>query len=239
MGSGAVGGVFTPSLFVGAALGQLLVSLVPHGLGLASQPILPLIGMAAFLAATSQAPLMSVLMVFEMTLAPAMLLPSMIAAVAAYYTASRCQALSLYSVVTEREQASAAADRARAMTLAGLCDPTDTVIGDHATLRETDDKFAEAGTRYLYVVDAGGALLGAVSIHAVHRALRADPGATLHALCETDFPVLTPDSRLPDALDIFSNRAINRIPLIRDSASRELMGTVSKQRVLQEASCLF
>ncbi|WP_225934416.1 hypothetical protein [Cupriavidus sp. EM10] len=32
---------------------------------------------------------------------------------------------------------------------------------------------------------------------------------------------------------------MNRIPLVRDAAGRELMGTVSKQRVLQEASCLF
>ncbi|MGT2495185.1 chloride channel protein [Cupriavidus basilensis] len=58
--------------------------------------------MCAFLAATSQAPLMSVLMVFEMTLAPALLLPGMIGAAAAYYTASRCQTLSLYSVVAEQ-----------------------------------------------------------------------------------------------------------------------------------------
>ena len=115
-------------LFIGAALGQMLAPLVGGG-----SPALPLVGMSAFLAATSRAPLMSVLMVFEMTLAPALLLPSMIGAVAAYYTASRCQTLSLYSVVAERAQASAAAERARNMTLAGLCDPTNTTIAPEAT----------------------------------------------------------------------------------------------------------
>lgn len=235
MGSGAVGGVFTPSLFVGAALGQLLAGVVPD-----ASPALPLVGMSAFLAATSQAPLMSVLMVFEMTLAPALLLPSMIGAVAAYYTAARCRTLSLYSVVTERSQASAAAEHARSMTLAGLCDPTDTTIDPDATLAAAADKFAEAGTRYLYLVAQDGKFVGGLSIHALHRAVRDRvTGTTLRALADTDFPILTPESRLRDALAMFSHHGINRIPLVRDTASRELLGTVSKQRVLQEASPLF
>ncbi|PZX30474.1 putative voltage-gated chloride channel, clcB-like [Cupriavidus phytorum] len=236
MGSGAVGGVFTPSLFVGAALGQLL-ALGMQGPGAA--PLLPLVGMSAFLAATSQAPLMSVLMVFEMTLAPALLLPSMIGAVAAYYTASRCQTLSLYSVIAERAQASAAAEHARTLTLAGLCDPTDTVLDPGATLAAAADKFAETGTRYLYLVQADGRLLGALSIHALQRAQREGAPDDVLALAERDFPALTPDSRLRDALAVFAEHGINRIPLVRDPAGRELMGTVSKQRVLQEASCLF
>nr|WP_115708237.1 ClcB-like voltage-gated chloride channel protein [Cupriavidus taiwanensis] len=236
MGSGAVGGVFTPSLFVGAALGQLL-ALGMQGSGAA--PLLPLVGMSAFLAATSQAPLMSVLMVFEMTLAPALLLPSMIGAVAAYYTASRCQTLSLYSVIAERAQASAAAEHARALTLAGLCDPTDTVLDPNATLAAAADKFAETGTRYLYLVQPDGRLLGALSIHALQRAQREGAPDDVLALAERDFPALTPDSRLRDALAVFAEHGINRIPLVRDPAGRELMGTVSKQRVLQEASCLF
>lgn len=236
IGSGAVGGVFTPSLFVGAALGQLLAPAVPGGSG---APLLALVGMCAFLAATSQAPLMSVLMVFELTLAPAMLLPGMIGAAAAYYTAARCQTLSLYRVVAERTQASAAADRARALTLAGLCEPTSTTLDPDATLAQANDKFAESGTRYLYLVEPDGRLLGALSIHAAQRALREQPQASLRALCEADFPTLTPQSRVPDALRLFTLHAISRIPLVRDPIGRELLGTVSKQRVLQEAAGLF
>jgi len=163
----------------------------------------------------------------------------MIGAVAAYYTASRCQTLSLYTVVVEREQASAAAERARRLRLAGLCDHTDTVIDPGASVAQAADKFAETGTRYLYLVNADGALLGAISIHAVQRAQRDAPNARLLDLGDLGFPSLTPESRLRDALEIFSVHGINRIPLVRDAASRELMGTVSKQRVLQEASSLF
>ena len=65
------------------------------------------------------------------------------------------------------------------------------------------------------------------------------PPAPSLARPEHVFPTLTPESRLPDALRLFTHHALNRIPLIRDTAGRELMGTVSKQRVLQEASGLF
>ncbi|MGO4610649.1 CBS domain-containing protein, partial [Variovorax sp. 2RAF20] len=91
------------------------------------------------------------------------------------------------------------------LTLAGLCEPTDTTIGPDATLEQASDKFAETGTRYLYMVAPNGCLLGALSIHAVQRALREQPDADLFTLCERDFPTLTPESRLPDALSLFTH----------------------------------
>ncbi|MEJ8674821.1 chloride channel protein [Chromobacterium amazonense] len=75
-GSGAVGGIFTPMLFAGAACGALAGQL----LNLALPGCLPgggavLVGMAAFLAATAQAPLLAVAMLMELTGAWSMLLP--------------------------------------------------------------------------------------------------------------------------------------------------------------------
>jgi len=84
-GSGAVGGIFTPTLFVGAVLGALL--------GLATQALWPEVvpvpamvvaGMGAFLAACTHAPLMSILMMFEMTQNYSLVVPLMAACVAGY-----------------------------------------------------------------------------------------------------------------------------------------------------------
>lgn len=67
-GSGAPGGVLTPTLFVGAAFGALVGQLLAIWLGIgALLPILTLAGMAALLAGTTHAPVMAVLMVVEMT----------------------------------------------------------------------------------------------------------------------------------------------------------------------------
>ncbi len=89
IGSGAVGGVFTPTLFIGAAFGSLF--------GTAMGAIFPgmtspssayaIVGMGAFLAATTHAPLMSILMIFEMTLEYKITLPLMLACVIAYTVA--------------------------------------------------------------------------------------------------------------------------------------------------------
>ncbi|MGE5339564.1 MAG: chloride channel protein [Gemmatimonadota bacterium] len=67
-GSGAPGGVFTPTLFVGAAFGALVAAAM-QALGATSQiePVYVLLGMASLLAATTHAPVMAALMVFEMT----------------------------------------------------------------------------------------------------------------------------------------------------------------------------
>ena len=80
-GSGAPGGVFTPTLFVGLAMGMLFASfsgLWLHGdQGMAI--MIGLTGMAAFLAATTHAPIMSTLMICEMT-GQYMLLPGLLIA---------------------------------------------------------------------------------------------------------------------------------------------------------------
>ena len=94
VGSGAVGGVFTPTLFLGCAIGALFGGVV-HSLlpGVTSVPAAyALVGMGGFLAATTHAPLTSILMLFEMTLDYDMVLPLMLACVTSHYTATRCTA---------------------------------------------------------------------------------------------------------------------------------------------------
>ena len=62
-GSGAPGGVFTPTLFVGMATGMLFAQILRCGFGSETAILLGLAGMATLLAATTHAPIMSALMV--------------------------------------------------------------------------------------------------------------------------------------------------------------------------------
>ncbi|WP_295389244.1 ClcB-like voltage-gated chloride channel protein [uncultured Thiodictyon sp.] len=90
-GSGAVGGAFTPTLFVGALLGALFGTLVQMLLpdGTAPPNAYAVVGMGAMLAGTTHAPLMSILMVFEMTMDYQIVLPLMLAVTVAHYSARR------------------------------------------------------------------------------------------------------------------------------------------------------
>lgn len=90
-GSGAVGGAFTPTLFVGALLGALFGTLVQVVIpeGTAPPNAYAVVGMGAMLAGTTHAPLMSILMVFEMTMDYQIVLPLMLAVIVAHYTSRR------------------------------------------------------------------------------------------------------------------------------------------------------
>lgn len=106
-GSGAVGGVFTPSIFCGAALGALVGTGVHELLpGLGGTPgAYAVVGMSAFLTGTTHAPLMSILMIFEMTRQYEVLLPLMLASIVAHYVAKVYRkGRSIYAPALERRR---------------------------------------------------------------------------------------------------------------------------------------
>ena len=98
-GSGAPGGVFTPTLFTGAAAGALAAyGLAAMGMLPAPEPMYAVVGMAVLLAATTHAPVMSALMVFEMT-GQYVLLPVLLpACVLATLVSRRLSPLSVYGL---------------------------------------------------------------------------------------------------------------------------------------------
>lgn len=98
-GSGAPGGVFTPTLFIGAAAGALAASaLAGLGATAAPEPVYAVVGMAVLLAATTHAPVTSALMVFEMT-GQYVLLPLLLpACVLATLVSRRLEPLSVYGL---------------------------------------------------------------------------------------------------------------------------------------------
>ncbi len=79
--SGFVGGIFAPSIFLGAVLGSLygqaIAYFLPASIPIAASPAYALVGMAAVLAGTVRAPLTSVLLLFEMTRDYRIVLPLM------------------------------------------------------------------------------------------------------------------------------------------------------------------
>lgn len=92
IGSGGAGGVFGPSMFLGAVLGAgvggLAKHFAPEWTGIPGH--YAMVGMGALLAATARAPLTSIFLVFEMTgSSSTAVLPTLIAVAAALYVANR------------------------------------------------------------------------------------------------------------------------------------------------------
>jgi CIC family chloride channel protein len=183
VGSGTVGGVFTPTLFLGAMLGHAFgVTVATAAPGLGTDPAaFALAGMGALLAGTTHAPLTAVVMVFEMSLDYDVVVPLLLGSAAASVVATRFTTESVYTEALRRkgsqEEGPGALDVLR---VADVVRPDGVTVAPDLPLARVLDTFVAARRNHLYVVDADGAFLGAVNLHDVNDALR--PGPHAHAV---------------------------------------------------------
>ena len=237
-GSGAIGGVFTPTLFVGASLGLLFGQGV-HALWpqATSMPFAyAMVGMGAFLAGATHAPLMAILMIFEMTLSYQVVLPLMLACVAAYFVARASREHSMYEVTIRRNVQERALARWRGLRIADLIKPAEPIVPQSAGFAEVERAFLEHPVRYVYVVDDAGRFQGVVSLHEIKKSLLSDEaeGPAVQQIVRREFAVLTPETPLGDALQAFLTQGAERLPVVKSAADRQLLGVVSKSDLLLE-----
>ncbi|KVA74041.1 voltage-gated chloride channel protein ClcB [Burkholderia ubonensis] len=236
-GSGAIGGVFTPTLFVGAVLGSLF--------GLGMQALWPghtsayfayaMVGMGAFLAGATQAPLMAILMIFEMTLSYQVVLPLMVSCVVAYFVARATGTTSMYEITLRHHQDAQERLRIRTTQMRELIQPAQTVVPLTASVADMTRVFLEYPVKYLYVTDDAGRFRGAVALKDITCDLldkRDTTDKTAAHYAHTPFPLLTPDMPLGTALELFMGFQGERLPVIESVAEPTLAGVVYKTSLL-------
>jgi CIC family chloride channel protein len=104
--SGGAGGIFAPTLFIGAMVGGLMGGLDVSALGHVPQEEMTsfaLVGMGAVFAGVIRAPITSVLIVFEMTGGYGLVLPLMIANSVAYVLARRMRPVPIYEALLSQD----------------------------------------------------------------------------------------------------------------------------------------
>jgi CIC family chloride channel protein len=239
-GTGAVGGVFTPSLFVGAVVGCLfgagVHAILPHTTS--ASFAYAIVGMGAFLAAATNAPLTAILMVFEMTLSYEVVLPLMLSCVVAYFAARRAEHTSMYEVTVRRNRARQDTLRLAATPMRELLKPAETVVSLDASVEELTRMFLAHPVKYLYVVDEQQRFCGAVALKDLASDHLASPrGAPRMRAADyllRDFHVLTPDMTLGQALQLFLRFRGERLPVIDPKArSAPIIGVVHKTSLLE------
>jgi chloride channel protein, CIC family len=237
-GSGAVGGIFTPTLFVGAALGYLF-GLGVHALwpSLASAaPAYAIVGMGAFLAAATGAPLMAILMMFEMTLSYQVMLPLMLACVLAWFVARGVGGPSMYEITVRRQREEQERQRLRSTQMRELIRPAETVLPLDAPLDAMSAMFRAYPVKYLYVVDAGQRYQGVVALRDLAAVVpdEAAPRARTAAdLVQREvLPLITPEMALDEAFQQFLAHHGERLPVVRSVDDPLLLGVVYKTALL-------
>ncbi len=230
VGSGAVGGVFTPTLFCGAALGALVGSCVQQVFPWMgdSSTVFAVVGMGAFLAATTHAPLTSILMVFEMTRQYEVVLPLMLASVTAHYVAKtyrRGKSVYAESLTGKR------LGREQAMLLPWqeLAHPVKSAVTPDADLETMRARLAEVSFNNLQVVDDQGIWHGVVGRKSV---ASAPPEATAVFLMDAFSRCLRSNMSLEEALQLASEIPSENLPLV-DYPDKKLVGMISKSDLLR------
>ena len=235
-GSGAVGGVFTPTLFIGAALGFLFGETTQHLSGhLAINPsAFALVGMGAFLAATTHAPIMAIIMIFELTLDYQIILPLMLACVVGYYTSISIEKRSIYAEALKRKGAGDYRKQLAELHVRDLMKENPLTVSPNAGFSEIGEKFIATRFNYLYVTDRDR-FLGAVSLHDIKDYLNTPELARVVIagdIIRDHFPVVPPNATLNEALERFSDHDGERLPVVSSSPEYRLVGSISKTDVI-------
>ncbi|MBZ0173531.1 MAG: chloride channel protein, partial [Phycisphaerales bacterium] len=246
LGSGGSGGVFAPSLFLGAVAGGAF------GVGLENMGLVPadgspaayaLVGMAAVVAASTHAPLTAILILFELTRDVYVLLPIMLAAVIATVVSQLIQRDSIYTYKLRRQGVLIGAARdltiLRRLRVSDVdpvpmpgepiyaSDPVAKLIALHATHHVPD----------FPVVDVNGHYIGMVTGEDMRTALidrEAIPLLLVAELMQTDIPAIHADDTLDTVMNKFAKHDVTSLCLTRAKPGGELtpLGLVTRGRVL-------
>jgi CIC family chloride channel protein len=246
VGSGAVGGVFTPTLFLGAGLGTVFGVALNHAGYAQTLPTAAfgLVGMGALLAATTHSPLLSMIIVFEISLNYSLVPPLMLACAVATLMSRRLHPNSIYTeplrakgLLAEGESTEIGA--ALRQTVAELMLAPVPPVRDTQTLPEIADRFLTSPNNFLPVVDAQERLLGVVALHDLKEFL--DAGQELRSVIASDVmrppPVcVTPGQRLLDVMPVLLTSDIRNIPVVNSLTENRLVGALPRGEALSLVS---
>jgi chloride channel protein, CIC family len=236
-GSGVVGGVFTPTLFIGAAMGVLYGQAVLYfAPGLRADPAMyGFVGMGSFIAATTGAPLMAILMAFELTLDYSIAPFLMVNCVVAYYCSGIFERRFMYGESLERKGAAFFKQQLAEVNIRDLVRSDPITLPKNATFARIAETFVQHRYQHIYIVDKENRLLGAISLHDVKTFLdRPELESVVIAadIMDEDFPRVSPAQGMNEALHIFSEANSERLPVVENLNSKLLIGSISKTDII-------
>ena len=240
IGGGFPGGVFAPSLFLGAALGAafgaVVVRLFP-GLGIAPGAF-AMVGMAAVLAGAVHAPLTAMLLLFEMTQDYHIILPLMFAVIISLLVSQRLQHDSVYTLGLARK--GIRLERGRDVEVLQGLNVSEAMQTGGPTLAETDSlagalaAFSAARVHGLPVTNAAGELVGVLTLQDIDGLPPEEQAArTVGELCTRAVLTAYPDETLGAAMRRLSTRDVGRLPVVDRADPRRLLGVLSRHDLIR------
>ena len=237
--SGNAGGIFGPSLFMGAMLGGAVGGTAQHFFpAFMAQPgAYALVGMGTAFAGVIRAPMTSVVMIFEITRNYAVIVPLMISNLVSYFVASRLQKKPVYEALADQDgihlPQSENLQRRSEKQVGRLMRPMGKVLSTDDTLEDAVLRMKESDRRTWLVKD-GELLSGLVNREDLEKAMgmSAVERRVRDLVPTTGFPHLHSDHTFDTALDRMGRAGLDVIPVVSRANVREVLGVVLLRDVL-------
>jgi CIC family chloride channel protein len=241
MGAGFGGGVFSPSLFLGAmtggAYGIVATQLFPElSSGYGAYTI---VGMGAVAGSVLGAPISTILMIFELTGSYALTIAVMVATVLASTISQQVHGPSLFYWQLQRRGVNIRSGQEvgllRNIRVRRLLDREFETVKPDAPIAEVRDKLVHAPWGELFVVEDSGRLAGTISFHDLHEAAfdrSRDGSLTAADTMRRRPPVLHLDDDLERAVDIFGTSGEVHLPVVADREGMRLLGVAHEHELM-------
>ena len=237
--SGNAGGIFGPSLFIGAMLGGTVGSVVHHLLPTytATAGAYALVGMGTVFAGIVRAPMTSVLMIFETTRDYTVIVPLMISNLVSFFISLRLQPAPIYTALAFQDgihlpTAETRRRRDQHRVIQAMHSAVE-VLPAQTTVGEALERAASSTFRAWLVTDQRG-VIGVISLAKLDREVAEGAAAKrLDQLVDARaFPHVHPDQTLDLVLERMGSTRLELLPVVSRADIHKLEGVITLRDVL-------
>ncbi|MGD8984324.1 MAG: chloride channel protein [Desulfobacteraceae bacterium] len=241
IGSGGSGGIFAPSLFMGAMAGGFFGSAVHYLLPelTASPGAYSIVGMGAVVSGTTHGPLSAILILFEMTGDYKIILPLMIACIISSLASGQLLKDSIYTLKLARRGVNIRAGKEvnvlKSIPVSDVMNPEVETIPENISLGGLAEKISKSKYKSFPVVNQEGRLTGIVTHYDYREVVFDENLKDLVVVKEVATPkvvTVSIDDNLYDAMEKITSRDFSLLPVISDRESRQLLGVLTRRDII-------
>ncbi len=241
LGSGFVGGIFAPAIFLGAILGsaygQALGSLLPGFIPVAAPPAYALVGMAAVLAGTVRAPLTAVLLLFEMTRDYRIVLPLMASVGLCAWLVEQLQSGQVSGLGAKKDANAEDVEMLSKIKIAEVMSVHPLTFKYSTPILQAAQIFTSGYFHSALVVDDSHHLLGILTTQDIERALSLPKLSqhfsklTVQEVCTKEVLYTFADESLADAIRRMAARDLQQLPVVDRHSTSRVVGIVDREAI--------
>ncbi|MCI0414139.1 ClcB-like voltage-gated chloride channel protein [bacterium] len=240
VGSGASGGVFTPTQFIGAMLGGV-IGYVAHHLfpGYVAEPsAYALVGMGCLMAGTTYAPIMAIMMIFETTLNYEIILPLMLSCILSSTIAKQFHRDSIYAEKLRMKgisyDASLEESAMRMVRVSDLMRTDVPVIPASKRFKDVIHEVLKSRSNVIYVVEDTGKLVGSIDIHDLKEFLTEESLYSIVFARDLAMEVNTamPEQSLVEVMDAMYLTDSDQLPVVENATTRKFLGVITRRDII-------